>query len=339
MKKILIALSAATLLFAGCGKSEQKPTEGSADKPMVLKITTLSVPNDAHTKTLYVFADKLKEYSKGKMIAEVYHSGSLFGAEEEFPALLKGTVDICYVAPNKLADYIPEFSMFASAYLFKNYEHMRKVFDGEIGKILFKKVNDKFGVTPLSAFYLGSRELNLRDDNIKTLNSRSDLKGIKLRMPNSEAWLTLGKSLGANPTPLAFSEVYLGLKTGTIDGQDNPLPTVKNAKFYEVTKSIILTHHLVDTVWPTISKKAWEKMTDEQKTILKKAINDAKDFVDKTNLKQEVELVDFFKKEGLKIYTPDLTNYIKEVQQYYLKNKKLSKDWDMDMYNKIQTMK
>ena len=338
MKKILIALTSATILLAGCGKNEFKATETKADEPITIKITTLSVPNDAHTKALNVFKDKVEEYSKGTIKADVYHSGSLFGAEEEFPALLKGNVDICYMAPSIFADYIPEFSMFSSAYLFKDYDHMRKVFDGEIGKELFKKVNDKFGITPLSAFYLGSRELNLRDDKIKIINSRSDLKGIKLRMPNSDAWLTLGKSLGANPTPLAFSEVYLALKTGTIDAQDNPLPTVKNAKFYEVTKSIILTHHLVDTVWPCISKQMWNKLTDDQKKIVKKAINDAKDFVDNANLTQEKELVDFFKKEGLKIYTPDLTNYIKEVQQYYLNNKDLSKDWNMEMYKKIQNM-
>jgi TRAP-type C4-dicarboxylate transport system substrate-binding protein len=86
----------------------------------------------------------------------------------------------------------------------------------------------------------------------------ADLKGVKLRMPGSKEWLFLGEALGATATPLAFGEVYLGLKTGTIDGQDNPLPTVRAAKFYEVTKQIVLTNHLVDGIFIAISNKSLE---------------------------------------------------------------------------------
>jgi TRAP-type C4-dicarboxylate transport system substrate-binding protein len=81
------------------------------------------------------------------------------------------------------------------------------------------------------------------------------MKGVKLRVPNSPTWIAMGKALGANPTPMAFNEVYMGLKTGAIDGQDNPLPTDKNAKFYEVTKYIVLTNHVVDSTWPSINEK------------------------------------------------------------------------------------
>jgi hypothetical protein len=99
----------------------------------------------------------------------------------------------------------------------------------------------------LSTCYLGTRQVNLREArNVKT---PADLKGIKLRMPGSKDWLFLGNALGATATPLAFGEVYLGLKTGTIDGQDNPLPSVRAAKFYEVTKQLVLTSHLVDSLF------------------------------------------------------------------------------------------
>ena len=114
-----------------------------------------------------------------------------------------------------------------------------------------KLVSEKMDVTILSPIYLGTRQVNLREQrNVKT---PADLKGVKLRMPGSKEWLFLGEALGATATPLAFGEVYMALKTGTIDGQDNPLPTVRAAKFYEVTKQLVLTNHLVDGIFIAIS--------------------------------------------------------------------------------------
>lgn len=119
---------------------------------------------------------------------------------------------------------------------------------------MYKAVAEKMDVQILAVAYLGTRQINLRE--IRAVKTPADLKGVKLRMPGSKEWLFLGEALGATPTPLAFGEVYLGLKTGTIDGQDNPLPTVRAAKFYEVTKQIVLTGHLIDGVFISISSKA-----------------------------------------------------------------------------------
>ena len=121
----------------------------------------------------------------------------------------------------------------------------------------------------LTVAYLGTRQVNLRDS--REVKTPADLAGVKLRMPGSKEWLFLGQALGANPTPLAFNEVYLALKTGTIDGQDNPLPTVRAAKFYEVTKQLVLSSHLVDGVFLAIASKAWTAMTPD----LQKKVRDA----------------------------------------------------------------
>jgi len=112
-------------------------------------------------------------------------------------------------------------------------------------------------VTTLATAYLGTRQVNLREVR-NWCSTPADLKGVKLRMPGCKEWLFLGEALGATATPLAFGEVYLGLKTGTIDGQDNPLPTVRAAKFYEVTKQLVLTSHLVDGIFIAISNKSLE---------------------------------------------------------------------------------
>lgn len=178
--------------------------------------------------------------------------------------------------------------------------------------------------------------MNLVKD--KEIKVPADLKGVNLRMPNSDAWLFLGKALGANPTPIAFSELYMALQTGTVDGQDNPLPTVQSAKFYEVTKSITITNHLVDSVWPTINEGKWQSLSDNQKTMVLEALEEARVLCDDLNNEREAELIEFFKGEGLSVYYADLDVFSKEVLDKYLENKELTKDWDMDLFNKVQAI-
>ena len=171
-------------------------------------------------------------------------------------------------SPQELAQIIPEWSIFTAGYLLKDAEHQKKVFEAPFMEPMKKKVEDKLGVKLLTVMYLGRRQLNLRFSKAqKDVQTPDDLKGVKLRMPGTDAWQFLGRALGANPVPVAFTEVYTALQTGAIDGQDNPLPTDKDFKFYEVTKQICLTSHLVDQNYIAFSKKVWDKMSqDEQAT-------------------------------------------------------------------------
>lgn len=216
--------------------------------------------------------------------------------------------------------------------MFKNYDHMTNALNGEIGNEVFQKVADEQGILPLGAWYLGSREISLSED--KEIKTPEDLEGINLRMPNTEAWLFLGKALGANPTPISFSEVYLSLQTGVIDGQDNPLPTVESAKLYEVQKSITITNHLVDSVWPAINVDKWNSMTEAQQEIMKEAIEYARDYCDTTNLDKESKLIDFFKEKGLSIYEADIDAFAEHVLNCYLEDP-ISDSWDKDFYEKV----
>ena len=196
-------------------------------------------------------------------------------------------------------------------------------------------MEDKLGVKLLSVMYLGRRQLNLRTD--KQINTPADLAGLKLRMPGSEAWLFLGRALGANPVPMAFTEVYTGLQTGAIDAQDNPLPTVRDAKFFEVTKQVVLTSHLVDLNYLTLSKRVWDRMTPAQQATVQKAANDAAESGRQKQLALEGELEAFFKEKGLKVYTPNLDAFRKQVQEAYLKSD-LAKNWEKGALEKINAL-
>ncbi len=191
-------------------------------------------------------------------------------------------------------------------------------------------------VTLLTPIYLGTRQVNLRE--VKPVKTPADLKGVKLRMPGSKEWLFLGEALGATATPLAFGEVYLGLKTGTIDGQDNPLPTVRAAKFYEVTKQLVLTNHLVDGIFIAISDKAWKAMTPAQQAKVQAAAQAAAAFNNEGRLKEEAQIVDFFKSQGLTVTTPDVDAFRKQVQGAYASSD-IAKAWPKGLLERINNTK
>jgi TRAP-type C4-dicarboxylate transport system substrate-binding protein len=187
-------------------------------------------------------------------------------------------------------------------------------------------------ITVLSTVYLGTRQLNLRE--ARKVQTPADLKGVKLRMPGSKEWLFLGNALGATATPLAFGEVYLGLKTGTVDGQDNPLPTARAAKFYEVTKQLVLTQHLVDSLFITISNKSWNALTPAQKQQVSAAAQAAAKFNNDNRIKEEGQLVDFFRQQGLQVSTPDVEAFRRTVQGAYAQSD-YAKAWPAGLLDRI----
>ncbi|MEA4954133.1 MAG: sialic acid TRAP transporter substrate-binding protein SiaP [Pseudoflavonifractor sp.] len=352
--KRLLALSLSGAMLAGaltaCGGGSSKATPAPAESaapsesaaaagdvgdPVNLVFSIAAVPTDAHGAAQKVFKETLEKISGGNMTVECYDSGTLYGQDTEHDALKNGDVDMIYSSASWLTDGSPWVSMFTAGYVFQSYDHMTKVLNGDIGKEVFQKIADEQGILPLGAYYLGTRQISLSED--RQIKTPDDLKGVNLRMPNSDAWVFLGKAMGANPTAIAFNDLYLALQTGTVDGQDNPLPTVKSAKFYEVQKSISLTNHLVDSVWPTINLNTWNKLTDTQKGWVMEAVEAGRKACDEQNLKTESEVQDFLKKQGLKIYDADVTAFADHVLNAYL-NDPISDSWDKDLLTQIQGM-
>ncbi|MGM8212294.1 DctP family TRAP transporter solute-binding subunit [Virgibacillus sp. W0430] len=343
---LFMVILVASLVLAACGgdKDADEGTDSDSasesegtDKTFELNFSTASVPNDAHTEGLYTLKESIEEKTDGQVTVNVHHSGSLYNQDNEAQALMRGNLEMAYVSAPWVAENIPSMSMFTSGYLFKDYDHMTKVFNGEIGDEVFEQIVDELGIRPLGAFYLGSRQLNYRDIG-KEITKPEDLEGVTLRMPNTESWLFLGKALGANPTPVDFSELYMALSSGTVDAQDNPLPTVQNAKFYEVAENITLSYHVIDTVWPTINEEVWQEMGPELQEKMYEAVEDARNTVDTMNIESEARLVEFFEAEGVNVVEADIDAFMNHVQKQYLENEEMTSTWDMDLYEKIQEM-
>ena len=303
-----------------------------AQTKIPLRISTPAVPDDWHAKMWTVFKESLDKAAPNQFDVQIHLNASLFKQGAEPAAMARGNLELTTVSAFDMAKLVPEFSIFTAGYIVRDPQHQQKVFNGPIGDELFKAVADKMEITVLSTAYLGTRQVNLRE--ARNVRTPADLKGIKLRMPGSKEWLFLGETLGATATPLAFGEVYMGLKTGTIDGQDNPLPTVRAAKFYEVTKQLVLTNHLVDSLFIAIASKTWNGMTAAQKQAVKTAAQAAATFNNDNRIKEEAQIIDFFKQQGLQVSTPDVEAFRKSVQDAYAKSD-YAKVWTKGMLERI----
>jgi TRAP-type C4-dicarboxylate transport system substrate-binding protein len=298
------------------------------DKP-VLKFSAVFSDTDIRADAMRMLGDALKD----QFVFEPHFAATLFKQGTELVALQRGNLEMGNIAPQDIASQVPEFSILTAAYVFRDADHLRAFFASDFGKEMIGRAEEQLGIKILGPTYFGTRQVGLKPET--EIMTPADMAGIKLRMPGGDAWQFLGQALGANPTPMAYAEVYTGLQTGAIDGQDNPLPNVQNMKFYEVMSQIVLTSHLVGYDLLTISRTAWDAMTPEQQEKVQAAATAAIDWSQAEHLKAEADLVASFEAGGLKIYEPDVAAFREHAQQMYLESD-LAESWPeglLDMIN------
>ena len=334
MKKVVLAMVLMVVIVGfAVATSEVEESES-----FVLTYNQLEPEDHPQGITETVFAEKVEELSGGQITVQTYYSGTLFTQEGEVPAMMTGDLDLSTLAFQDMGPYLPAANMFAAPYIFTSYEHMEKVFalDSQVALDFYDMVSDACGYTPLAGMTQGSRTINTKwTDPIMT---PEDVYGMILRMPNAPAWIDAGKSLGGNVTPIAYSEVYTALQTGTIEGQDNPLPGTYAMKFYEVTKQISLTKHIIDVKLLCVTDSVWDAMNDEQKQWMREAAVYACAQGSAATYQQEDELLDFFIDYGTIITYPDVEAFQAHSFDYYQENG-LTDEWDMDLYDAVQAMK
>ena len=316
----------------GLGALAVGATPVFAQDKVKLRLSSPATPTDQRAVSLTeIFGPAIAGFAE----FEPHWNATLFKQGTELEAISRGNLEMSIASAQELSTIYPEWSIFAAGYLHRDAEHQKKVFAADFMNDMKKKVEDELGVKLLTVMYLGRRQLNLKGD--KEIKTPADMAGIKLRMPNTESWQFLGRALGANPVPIAFTEIYTALQTGAVDGQDNPLPSTRDSKFYEVTDQIVLTSHLVDLNYLALSKKVWDALTPEQQATMQKAADDAAESGRQKQLALEAELEQFFKDKGLKVYTPDVEAFRTHVQKAYLESD-YAKTWPEGMLEKINAL-
>lgn len=290
-------------------------TSSWSDKIELRMATSGSETDQRSVAMLEVFAPMVADFIDYKPS----YNGTIFAQGTELDAISRGNLEMSIASAQELAQFFPEFSIFATGYVHQDAAHQVAVFSDPLMDSFKVTTENELGVKLLSVMYLGRRQVNLRQSKEElTVMTPADLEGVNLRMPGTDAWQFLGSALGAAPTPMAFSEVYTALSTGAVDGQDNPLPTVVDAKFYEVTNQIILTSHLVDLNYIAISKEFWDNLTSEQQATMQEAADAAAESGRQKQLKLEEDLVSFLEEQGMEVYEPDLEAFRSHVQAQYV---------------------
>jgi TRAP-type transport system periplasmic protein len=313
-------LMTGALAVAAAGVSRR----ARAQEQIQIRISTAAPPSDFLTKALEQLKAEVDGASVGLNVS-VHSASTLFKQGTEVPALQRGNLEMSTMTTFEVAQQIPDLGYFNRGYLMRDYDHLQRVFGGPIGDDFRKAVSDKMGIAVMATHYLGTRQVSLRQK--RSVNAPADLAGVKMRMPAGPEWLLLGRTLGVTPVPLGMPEVYLALKTGTVDGQENPLSILNAAKFYEVSEQIVLTAHMVQPVFFAIAKPVWDRLNAAQKKVLGEASRKAAKTGDDGRLADETAIVTALKGRGLAVDAIDLAPFRAGADRVYAESD-LAKAWD-----------
>lgn len=271
-------------------------------------------------------SEEIKKRTGGRYEVQVFPASTLGKQTELNQGLLMGTVDIASSSTSFAAKSFPRIGVGYYPYTFRDAEHLLKFAQSDVFAELAEGYRSKTGVQIVSMTYYGTRH----STSNKAFRNCGEMKGLKMRVPDAPAYTAMPRACGANPTPIAFSEVYLALQNGTADAQENPLTTIESMKFHEVQKNIILTGHIVDSLSTEVGPHVWNRMNAaDRKTftdVMQEAARKASDDISR----REAELTAEFRKKGLNIIEVDRDDYRNRVVQA-IDMKAMGydrKDWD-----------
>jgi tripartite ATP-independent transporter DctP family solute receptor len=327
--KLSTTLVAAATLALACGSL---PAVAQTE----IRISTAAPGNAPLTEAFNLIKQRMEAKFPGQIKISVHAASALFRQGTELPAMQRGNLEMASPVTFELEAQLPEYGAFSAAYLFRDADHLIKTFRSDIGSEFANEVAAKMGIVLLDTAYLGTRTVNLRGD--KTVAKPEDLSGVKMRMPPGPAFQMLAKALGATSVSMPITEVYLALKTGAIDAQDNPTNMTRDWKFHEVTGQVILTKHLVQPVFIAIAKPFFDKLTPAQQAELRAAARAAVDIQIAKTLADEKAALDTFRAANIKIVEPDVAAFRAAVLAEYQKAGLMAK-WKPGLVDRINNVK
>lgn len=247
--------------------------------------------------------DEIKKRTNGKYEVQVFPASTLGKEADINQGLTLGTVDIILSGASFAGNTYKPLAVSYFPFIFRDAEHLLKYAQSDVFKELAKGYDDKSGNHITALNYYGARHVTSRAE--KPVSKPEDMKGLKIRVPDAPAYLAFPKALGANATPIAFAEVYLALQNGTVDAQENPLPTIEAKKFFEVQKNISLTGHIIDSLLTITSGQLWGKLSADEKKIFSDVMQEAAEKTGREIIASEIRLAEEFKKKGNNVITVD----------------------------------
>ena len=284
-----------------------------------------------HTESVWAAAE-IKKRTNGKFDIEVFPASTLGKETDINQGMSLGTVDMIISGPSFAARNYPRLGIAYYPFIFRDGEHLLAYSKSDVFKEMVDGYREKTGIQITAYTYYGARQTTAQ----KPFTDCAGMKGLKIRVPDVPVYMATPKACGANPTPIAFAEVYLALQNGTVDAQENPLTTIEAKKFYEVQKAIMMTGHIVDGLTTQVAPHVWNKLTPEEKKIFTDVTLEAAARASAKIKAREAELAEEFKKKGLQIVTVDRKSFSEAV----LKNTPLeSLGYSKSDYDRIVAIK
>ena len=280
----------------------------SAQQPIVMRWGDVVAGGHPQVMMIERVAADVKAKTNGRIDIQGFPNGQMGGSRDMIEAVSNGTQQLVTEGSANFGAWIPSISVTEAPFIWRNPAHLINALNGP----LLEKYNEQLikarGMRILGAVYYGTRHLTTSNREVKTVD---DAKGLKVRVPENDVFKAMAESWGAKPTPMNFNELYLALKTGTVDGQENPLPTIKSGKFHEVQKYIILTGHIMTPRLVVVNDAFWQKVPAADRKIVEDALKTHMAWADAEIQKQEISLLDEFKAAGVTIIQPDVESFRK----------------------------
>jgi tripartite ATP-independent transporter DctP family solute receptor len=333
VKKAIIALATFLILalaVSGCGNKTpagQQQGASAGENPVVLKLGHVNSDKDLWQDASLKFAELVNQKTGGKVKVEVYPSSQLGNDRDMAEGLQMGSVDFALIA-GVLGNFEPTIQLLEMPYLFRDDDHLRKVLYGPIGQEIFDKLLKNAGIRGLAYWDRGPREVTSN----KPINSPADLKGLKIRVPEIPPMVAAWKAMGANPTPMAFGEVYTALQQHTIDAQENPISIIYSARFYEVQKYLAMTHHKYEYVILAMSDKTYQKLSPDQQKAVEEAAKEAADYYNNLVTTSTDKMLQELKDKGMQVTTPNIEEFAKLAKTTHAE---FAEKYGKDLYDRI----
>lgn len=303
-------------------------------KPTVLKWAHVyEVSEPYHTEALWA-GEEIKKRTNGKYEIQVFPASQLGNEPQINEGLGLGTVDIIYTGAAFVGGVHRPLSISNAPYIFRDFDHWKAYRASKLFRDLTDGYEKKTGHRIVALTYYGERHMTSN----KELKSPDDMKGMKLRVPQAPLYVLFAKIYGANATPIAFAEVYLALQQGTVDGQENPLPTILAKKFYEVQKYIHLTGHITESLVTALGRPLLGKLNEDEKKIFAEVLAQAASKATDAIRDSEQKLPAEFEKLGKAVTRPDREAFRKVAIPAHLGTEGLSY-WSKEQYAALQDLK
>lgn len=312
---IFIVLSILVLVVGCSSKSSGDSTksEGNDTEPVVLKLGHVLPGSEIHAQAAEKFAEEVEKATDGKLKIEVFADGTLGKDKDLLEGLKVGTADIWLGGAGVLSGASDTAKIFTVPFMFNDQEHFEAVYDGEIGQEISDSILEESQYKVLSYWTRGARWLTTKNE-VKT---PADLKGLKIRVPDSPVFVKSFEQLGASPTPMEFGEVFTSLQQGVIDGQENPLSLIYNSKLNEVVDYLVKTEHVREPISVVISGTAYDKLSpDLQKALVDAANGEAKSYTAEEVQKGDDQFLQQLKDAGMNVVEPDIASFQKKLDGF-----------------------